>query len=285
MMKKLSTLLFLILFLFQSPAFSQRMPQLGIAASLENDAVLYQSGFRLIGVSVGNLLSPRLSHQQFLQKAASVKSAKCKVYMCNSFFPGELKIAGDQVNEQKVLNYADTVFSRAAKAGIPAIVLGSGSSRRLPEGYDVKKATNDFILLAKKLAVLANKRNIKIFLEALNSTETNFINTLKDAAYIVKTVNHPNFRLNADIYHMLKENESPQSIIDAGGVIEYCEIAEKAERTYPGFKGDDFVPYLKALKKIKYKGYIFIEGRWKDLKVEAPLAKAYMKKQLELAYQ
>lgn len=46
---------------------------------------------------------------------------------------------------------------------------------------------------------------------------------------------------------MLKENESPQSIIDAGSVIEYCEIAEKDERTYPGFKGDNFMPYLKAL--------------------------------------
>jgi sugar phosphate isomerase/epimerase len=250
-----------------------------------NDSVLYQSGLRLIGESVGNLLSPKLSNEQFLKKVKSVKSAQCKVYMCNSFFPEELKIAGDKVEEQAVLAYADTVFRRASEAGIPVIVLGSGSARRLPNGYDVTKATDDFISLAKKLTLVAAKYKVKIFLEALNSTETNFITTLSQAAHIVKSVNHPNFRLNADIYNMLKENESPQSIIDAGSIIEYCEIAEKDERTYPGFKGDDFVPYLKALKKINYKGYIFIEGRWTSLKIEAPLAKAYMEAQLKIAYQ
>ncbi|MES2829475.1 MAG: TIM barrel protein [Bacteroidota bacterium] len=283
MIKRL-TFLALGLLLAYAPVFSQRLPQLGIAASLENDAVLYQSGFRLIGESVGSLLSPKMNYQQFLQKAASLKNAKCKVYMCNSFFPGDMKIAGDKVIENEVLIFADTVFSRANKAGIPAIVLGSGSARRLPEGYDVKKATEDFINLAKKLALLAGKYKVKLFLEALNSTETNFITTLSQAAYIVKSVNHPSFRLNADIYHMLKENEPPQSIIDAGSVIEYCEIAERDERTYPGFKGDNFVPYLKALKTVKYKGYIFIEGRWKDYKTEAPLAKAYMEQQLKQAY-
>ncbi|RZK69668.1 MAG: sugar phosphate isomerase/epimerase [Pedobacter sp.] len=285
MIKRLIILIAFTLIVFSGSVFSQRLPQLGIASSMENDSVLYQSGFRLIGESVGNLLSPKLSNEQFLEKAQSLKTAQCKVYMCNSFFPGELKIAGDKVDEQAVLTYADTVFSRAHKAGIPAIVLGSGSARRLPNGYDVTKATNDFISLAKKLTLLAAKYKVKIFLEALNSTETNFITTLSQAAHIVKSVNHPNFRLNADIYHMLKENESPQSIIDAGNIIEYCEIAEKDERTYPGFKGDNFVPYLKALKKIKYKGYIFIEGRWTSLKIEAPLAKAYMQAQLKIAYQ
>jgi len=283
MIKRLFTVLAISISL-SGTAFSQQLPKLGIASSLDNDALLYQSGFKLIGETVGNLLSPKLSNAQFLKNVASLKAAQCKVYMCNSFFPGELKIAGDKVDEQAVLTFADTVLSRASKAGIPAVVLGSGSARRLPEGYDVKKATVDFIKLAKKLALLAGKYKVKIFLEALNSTETNFITTLSQAADIVRGVDHPNFRLNADIYHMLKENESPQSIIDAGKIIEYCEIAEKDERTYPGFKGDNFVPYLKALKKIHYKGYIFIEGRWTNLKTEAPLAKAYMEAQLKAAY-
>jgi sugar phosphate isomerase/epimerase len=283
MIKRLITV-FRILIISVGCASSQQLPKLGIASSLNNDAVLYQSGFKVIGETVGKMLSPKLSNEQFLEAVESLKAAQCQVYMCNSFFPGEMKITGDKVDEQAVLTFADTVFSRASKAGITAIVLGSGSARRLPEGYEAKKATEDFILLSKKLAALAGKYKIKIFLEALNSTETNFITTLTQAAHIVRGVNHPNFKLNADIYHMLKENESPQSIIDAGKIIEYCEIAEKDDRTYPGFKGDDFVPYLKALKKINYIGYIFIEGRWTDLKKEAPLAKAYMEAQLKMAY-
>ncbi|MES2454180.1 MAG: sugar phosphate isomerase/epimerase family protein [Bacteroidota bacterium] len=284
-MIKSFALLVLALIFSSSAVFSQPMPQLGIASSMENDAILYESGFRLIGETVGKLLSPKISNEQILQNRSSLKQMHCQVYMCNSFFPGDLKIAGDEVDELRVLTYADTVFSRAAQLGIEAIVLGSGGSRKLPEGYDVQKAEAAFTKLAGKMAVLAKPYGVKIFLEALNSTETNFITTLQQAARIVRAVNHPNFRLNADIYHMLKENESPQHIVDAGNLIEYCEIAEKEERTYPGFKGDDFVPYLKALKKIKYSGHIFIEGRWTDLKVEAPLAKAYLEKQLKLAYQ
>jgi sugar phosphate isomerase/epimerase len=284
-MKKSFALLALALICSAAPVFSQSMPKLGIASSLENDAVLYQSGIQLIGESVGKLVSPKLSDEQILQNKSTLKKMQCQVYMCNSFFPGDLKIAGDQVDEQKVLTYAYTVFSRASQLGIKVIVLGSGGSRRLPEGYDAQKAEADFIKLIRKIVVLAKPYDVKIFLEALNSTETNFITTLKQAARIVRAVNHPNFRLNADIYHMMKENEPPQHIVDAGDIIAYCEIAEKEERTYPGFKGDNFVPYLKALKKINYKGYIFIEGRWTDLKVEAPLAKAYLEKQLKLAYQ
>jgi sugar phosphate isomerase/epimerase len=284
-MKTSFALLALTLIFFGTPVFSQSMPKLGIASSLANDSVLYQSGFHLIGESVGKLVSPKLSHEQILQNKSAIKKMQCQIYMCNSFFPGDLKIAGDQVDEQKVLTYADTVFSRASQLGIKVIVLGSGGSRRLPEGYDVQKAEKEFVKLARKMAILARPHDVKIFLEALNSTETNFITTLQQAARIVKAVNHANFRLNADIYHMLKENEPPQHIVDAGEIIAYCEIAEKDERTYPGFKGDNFVPYLKALKKIKYKGHIFIEGRWTDLKIEAPLARAYLEKQLKLAYQ
>ncbi len=152
----------LALIFFGAPAFSQSMPKLGIASSLANDAVLYQSGFHLIGESVGKLVSPKLSHEQILQNKLSLKKMQCQVYMCNSFFPGDLKIAGDHVDEKKVLTYADTVFSRASQLGIKVIVLGSGGSRRLPEGYDVQKAEADFIKLAKKMAVLARPHDVAV---------------------------------------------------------------------------------------------------------------------------
>ncbi len=261
-----------------------QVPKLGIASSIVNDSILYHSGFSLIGESVSRMVSPRLSEAQFQNNMKTVKNLKCQIYMCNVFFPADIKLVGPELDEKRVLSYADTVFRRAKSLGVYAIVLGSGGPRNLPEGYSQEAALTEFISLSKKLAQLAGEHNVKIFLENLNSTETNFINTLKDAAEVVKSVNHPNFKLNADIYHMMKENESPQSIIDAGEVIEYCEIAEKEERTYPGFKRDNFIPYLKALKQIGYKGHIFIEGRWKDLKTEAPIAKSYLEEQLRIAY-
>ena len=44
------------------------------------------------------------------------------------------------------------------------------------------------------------------------------------------------------------------------------------ERTAPGRKGDDFRPYLRALRDIGYDGMISIECRWEDFAAELPRA-------------
>ena len=262
----------------------ETIPQLGIVYRLDQDSLVYASGFRLIGESVGRMLSPSVSEEQFQQNILRIKNAKCKVFLCNVFFPGNIKIAGPDVDENRVLSYADTILSRAKKAGIPCIVLGSGGPRRLPDGYDASKSKNDFISLCKKLAIVAGKYGVMIALESLQSSETNFLNTVKSAAEIVRAVNHPNFRLNADIFHMMRENESPQSIIDAADLLGHCEIAEKQTRSMPGVMGDDFKPYFRALRKANYKGHIFIEANSTNPNNDIPLSFKYLTRQLEEVY-
>ena len=260
------------------------IPQIGIVSRLDQDSLIYASGFRLMGESVGRILAPSITEEQFQQNIMRIKNARCKLYLCNVFFPGTIKIAGPEVNENRVLSYADTVLSRAQKAGVPFIILGSGGSRRIPEGYDVQKAKTNFIQLCKKLAAVASKYKIIIALEGLQSSETNFLNSVNAAGEIVKGVNHPNFRLNADIFHMMRENESPQSIIDNADVLAHCEIAEKQTRSFPGVMGDDFKPYLRALRKANYKGKIFIEGNTSNPVNDLPLTFRYLTLQLKEVY-
>jgi sugar phosphate isomerase/epimerase len=264
-------------------AYSQRNT-LGIIAPLDNDSLMYASGFRLNGATVGSTLSPTLSEDEFLERVEVMKKTRCKVYLCNVLFPGSLKIAGPDVDEKQVLDYLDKVVTRAERAEIQNLTLGSGGARRLPEGYDKTKATDDFIVLAGKMAVVAKAHGVTIILENLNSTETNFITKLREAAEIVRRVDHPNFRLNADIYHMLKENESAEEIKNAGKLIVYCEIAEKQNRALPGVSREDFRPYLSALKDIKYKGPILIEGNSDNFKRDIPLAFQYLSRQLQEVY-
>lgn len=66
----------------------------------------------------------------------------------------------------------------------------------------------------------------------------------------------PNFGINADIYHMLKEGEPAGQLLKVRRYILHCEIAEPANRTSPGVEGTDFTPYLRALKAIGYQGGI-----------------------------
>jgi len=279
--------LILLSALFFLPGFApgkKSIPRLGIVAPLEQDSLVYASGFRVLGESVGRMLSPSLTEEQFQKNIDRIKKAKSKVFLCNIFFPGSLKIAGPAVDENRVLGYADTVLSRAKKAGIKFIILGSGGARRIPDGYDPVKAQADFVLLCRKLAMVASKYRITIALESLQAAETNFLVSLRSATEVVRAVDHPNFKLNADIFHMSRGGESPESIVDAADVLAYCEIAEKESRSFPGVKGDDFKPWLRALRKAKYKGYLFIEGNTSNPGNDMPLSFKYLTRQLEEVY-
>ena len=88
-------------------------------------------------------------------------------------------------------------------------------------------------------------------------------------------------KLLCDIFHMLKEDESPDEIVKFGKHIVHCHIAEKENRTPPGVKGDDFRAYLSALKKIGYKGGLSIECfTYTDFDKEARRGVEVLKQQL-----
>jgi sugar phosphate isomerase/epimerase len=221
----------------------------------------------------------------FQRNLLQIAQLPVPIYTVNLFIPADLKLVGPAVNEKTVLAYADSVMSRLNQANIRHIVWGSGGARRIPEGFDKKMATAQMIAIAKKIAKRARKYHIVIFLENLNSTETNFINTVEEALYIVRKVNHPNLRLNADIYHMLKEGESPDIILKTGKYLAYVEIAEKDNRTAPGVTGTDFRPYLRALRQVNYHGKMVIEGQWKKVSDIAVPALRYLQGQIDEVYE
>ncbi|QEC53501.1 sugar phosphate isomerase/epimerase family protein [Anseongella ginsenosidimutans] len=214
-----------------------------------------------------------------LEKYADVP---VNIFACNGFIPGSLKSVGPEHDQAAVLEYAEKVFQRAQKADVEVIVFGSGGSREIPEGFSKEEAFRQFIALGKKMAPIAQKYGIIICMENLNSTETNMINTFEEAYQVAKAIDHPNFRLTVDIYHMLMENESPEIIRKAADYIYHCDLAEKEGRAAPGVHGEDFRPYFKALKDIGYKGKVAIECRWDDMEKELPTAVQTIKQQIKL---
>jgi sugar phosphate isomerase/epimerase len=129
------------------------------------------------------------------------------------------------------------------------------------------------------MAPIAEEHNIDIALEPLNSKECNFINSVAEGGEIVKDVNHKNFRLMADFYHMMMENESPGIILKYKDQLCHVHIAEKTGRSAPGVNNEDFTPYFKALKNIGYNGLISIECNWTNLEEQAGKALQTIKNQ------
>jgi sugar phosphate isomerase/epimerase len=285
-MTKTCLLLLICFAMLSAPAQKKAVtPEIGVVENMENDSLLHAFGFRCLVESTSKMLSPRnVSDEQFQIHLQRIKKLRTPLFACNLFIPGDLKVVGPQVDEKLVLTYVEAVLKRARAAGLKMIIWGSGGSRGIPEGFDRTKAKEQFISFGKKIAPLAAKYKIILALENLNRTECNFINSVKEAFEIVRAIDHQNLRLCIDIYHMLKENESPQIIPDTKGYFVYCEVAEKEGRTPPGVSGDDFTPYFSALKNIGYTGKIVIECRWDNLSEQGSNAYKTIQKQLDLAY-
>lgn len=258
------------------PAQQIFTPELGVCASMKDANLVKRHGFSFMQPSVSDYLKPN-------DPVDSLKiSESLPVYACNIFLPGSLKAVGPEADHDGILSHAAKTFAHAQKTGVGIIVFGSGGSRRVPEGFDQQMAMDQFTDLAGKLAKLAAPYGVVICLENLNSGETNLVNTVEEAYGIAKRVNHPNFKLLVDIYHMLKENESPQMIIEAGREFVYhVDIAEKEKRTAPGVAGDDFRPYLRALRDIGYMGKIALECGFDDMATQLPIAMKELRLQLE----
>jgi sugar phosphate isomerase/epimerase len=260
-------------------------PAIGIAQDYHQDSLLSASGYAHLVESVSKCLSPlKLSDDEFSARVETFKGLKVPVYAVNIFMPAELKLVGSVIKEEEILAYARTVFERCRRIGVTMVVWGSGGARRVPQGFDEKTATKQFVHIAKKVSSIAAEFGVRLALENLNSTETNFIVTVAEALRVVKLVDHPNFRLCADIYHMLKEGEQADILLQSGRYLIHCDIAERDDRSAPGVKGDDFTSYLEALRKIKYSGIIVLECRWSDIKSQALPARLSLQRQLDQVY-
>jgi len=256
-----------------------KLLEVGVCTNFSNGEFLKQNGYSFIEESVGRFLMPTKNEKEFNEMLQQAQNAAIPVKACNSFIPKELKSVGPDAVHTQILEFAETTFRRAQKAGVEIIVFGSGGSRAIPEGFSREKARAQFIELCKKMASIAKKNNITIVLEPLNTNECNFINSISEGSQIVKEVNHLNFRLLADLYHMRMENESSESIIQYGKLIKHVHIAEKKDRAVPGTYNEDFSLYFDALKRTGYNGKISIEARWQDFDTQIPMAMETIKKQ------
>jgi sugar phosphate isomerase/epimerase len=258
------------------------LDRIGVSTGMANNGILFTAGYQFVEENVKNFLAPLEDETVFQAKLALLKESKLPVEACNSFLPGNLKCVGPAPLHDDIMKFAETAFRRAEMAGVKTIVFGSGGARSIPEGFSKDEALQQFISLCKKLAPIAKKYKVVISLEPLNSKECNFINSVAEGGEIVEAVNHKNFRLLADFYHMLRDKEPAENLTKYGHLLYHTHIAENVGRTAPGVNKEDFTPYFKALKASGYKGRMAIECSWKNLGEQAAPALQEMRRQLAL---
>lgn len=113
----------------------------------------------------------------------------------------------------------------------------------------------------KELDPVAKECGITICLEPLNRYQDHMLNTLKDAADVIKAGGFEAVKITADFYHMaIEEDDMAGSLEKYSREIGHVHIAEN-HRYQPGTGSMDFGRLMGTLKKIGYHGSVVYECR------------------------
>jgi len=146
------------------------------------------------------------------------------------------------------------------------VVLGSPEQRNVLEGVGreaawrlAKEALTDCCSLAERLGVY-------ICVEPLSRNQTNFINTAEEAIRMVEEVGSKNLKITLDVYSMSDEDKPLDSIIMSVSSLLGHFHANDTNGRGPGQGNADYLSIFKALKRIRYDGYVSVEvfDRFKD---------------------
>ena len=193
--------------------------------------ILKELGFDYIETGLSGLYAS--SPQEIADFTGVMSDNKIKCEAVNVFFPGDIALAGENADFNKVQDYVSEVCEKTRAVGFKVAVFGSGRSRYCPDGFNKARAVEQIIKVTSEiLAPAAAKYNFVIAIEELNKGETNTINSLSEAEYVAKQVNHENVKVLADIYHIAKEGDTLASLKDAS-LLTHCHISSPVTRKYP----------------------------------------------------
>lgn len=132
-----------------------------------------------------------------------------------------------------------------------AVFSGSGPTE------DEKKRAAEVL---RQAAEEAKKNNVMLAIEYLNRFECYFLTTAADARALVKAVNHPSFRTMYDTFHAnIEEKDSARTIESFVDSFVHVHISE-SDRGTPGTGQVHWDETFKALRKVKYDGWLVIEA-------------------------
>ncbi len=248
----------------------------GICTNTDNLKLVADAGFDYIEPALTELAA--LSEDQFQILVKKIQSSSIKAEVFNVFFPGTIHLTGSDVQRNSIQEHAKKALTRAALLGCKTVVLGSGGSRKIPEGFPVEEAKEQFKDALTIAGEIASSLGITIVLEPLNTTETNLVNSVLEGLQTVKEVNHTNVKLLADFYHIQKENQSLSDILKCTGYLEHIHIANSHGRVYPLSQNEDqYKEFFEHLVQVGYNGRISIEGSTNNMIEDAPKALKMMK--------
>jgi sugar phosphate isomerase/epimerase len=237
--------------------------KIGICGGVDKAPIVKALGLDYIEENMSKLLP--LTDREFSDLQKTYEKLDLPVYSFNVFFGAGIPLYSDEFYAS-AKEYCKTAFERASALGGEICVIGSGKARKIPEGMSYSDAEDRFVDILKIIGEEGARLGIRLAVEPLNRDETNFINTVGDAARIARRAELENVSALVDFYHFNRENESDEALLTVGNSIIHTHIA--APRSRKMMPQNEDMPtvthWAELLKKINFNTAISIEARYEN---------------------
>lgn len=176
--------------------------------------------------------------------------------------PGLSITTDDAPLRDRTIDVMRRLIDLCAELGGDYLVHGSPAQRRVGDKKDPAAAAERGAAAWAAIAGDAGKAKVVYCIEPLGRTETDFVNTVAEAAEIVRRVDSPHLRTMVDTSAAAQCEAEPVADVIARwmptGLIGHVQLNDRNRRG-PGQGDDKFAPVIKALRATGYKGWVAME--------------------------
>ncbi len=247
----------------------------GCCGSIDQAAEVHVAGFDYLEAGVTSLRADE-DDEIFAPILEKYQASPISIMAFNLFMPRDLKVVGPVVDEDRMKRYIRNAITRVQIIGAKTVVIGSGGSRSIPDGFSREEAMEQLVHFFTLIADVTDERDIIISIEPLNRKESNVINSVAEGVDIAQKVNRSSIRVLADFYHMDEDQEPLEEIVKYKDWLTHIHVADTG-RGAPGTGQYPYDVFVDCLDKAGYDGLVSVECRWKDFAQEAPASVAFLR--------
>lgn len=206
--------------------------------------------------------------RSFIEAKARVSDCPLPILAASYLFPQDFRIVGEQRDDARNRAYFERVVTLLSQVNTEIVVLGSGWTRNIPDGWSTEKALDQFAQTLEWCADTLQGSGTTLVIEPLNRKESNLVNSVAEAVALAKRVNRDQVRGLADFYHMDEEAEPLSEVGAYSGWLGHVHLADTG-RLNPGTGSYDYSSFFHSLKRGGYQGLLSSECGLKGDPVEA----------------
>jgi D-psicose/D-tagatose/L-ribulose 3-epimerase len=140
------------------------------------------------------------------------------------------------------------------------MVFGSPMQRKTTGGATREEATRRLVEGLAEAAPQAGRRGVKVLMEALPSNQCDVVQTLDEAAALVREIDNPAVETMFDVHNAIFEAEPHAVLVDRHfDLIRHVHVNE-LDGKHCGAGDYDFKPVFEVLRRRNYQGWISLEA-------------------------